>query len=335
MTLWRIIPGKDGEFEDTMLENHVIALGGNKIGDLIKMNTWEELREEFKQAYQIVSNLSAGVQAGNLWRLLNEVKVGDHVALALKSQSSIVIGEVKGPYSFNPRIDENCPHVRNVAWLSGPIPRILFPHDILYSFNALIALCGVYKPNAEDRVLAVMRSHGQPAPELVIEEVEEVEQSIDIVQTSTDQILTQIQENFRKHRMATLVEAILQAQGYFTMKMPPGPDGGVDILAGEGNLGFDGMKMCVQVKTSLQPSNVNIYRALVGTMEAHGAEQGLLVSWGGFTRDVEKEAKQAFFKVRLWGQDELLEMIFKQYDRLPEDIRVDLPLKRIWILAKD
>ena len=87
------------------------------------------------------------------------------------------------------------------------------------------------------------------------------------------------------------MEAVLQAEGYFTQLSPAGPDGGVDILAGRGSLGFEGPRLCVQVKATASPVDVTVLRSLVGTMQSFNAGQGLLVSWGGFTRDLEREAQ--------------------------------------------
>jgi restriction system protein len=41
----------------------------------------------------------------------------------------------------------------------------------------------------------------------------------------------------------------------------------------------------------------------------------------------------SFFKIRLWTQTELLEALFAYYDRLDEDVKAELPLKRIWTVA--
>jgi predicted Mrr-cat superfamily restriction endonuclease len=40
-----------------------------------------------------------------------------------------------------------------------------------------------------------------------------------------------------------------------------------------------------------------------------------------------------FFRVRLWSRKELLEMLFVRYNQLPEEIRLALPLKRVWMVA--
>jgi restriction system protein len=37
--------------------------------------------------------------------------------------------------------------------------------------------------------------------------------------------------------------------------------------------------------------------------------------------------------VRLWTQKEFLESLFAHYDQLDEDLRAELPLKRIWTVA--
>jgi restriction system protein len=40
-----------------------------------------------------------------------------------------------------------------------------------------------------------------------------------------------------------------------------------------------------------------------------------------------------FFPVRFWGQDDLINALLENYSSLDEDLRAELPLKRIWVLA--
>jgi restriction system protein len=65
-------------------------------------------------------------------------------------------------------------------------------------------------------------------------------------------------------------------------------------------------------------------------MSNFGATRGLLVSWGGFKSSAISEAQKHYFQVRLWDSDQLLRAIFEHYERLPEDIQAELPLKRVW-----
>jgi restriction system protein len=71
------------------------------------------------------------------------------------------------------------------------------------------------------------------------------------------------------------------------------------------------------------------------TMRPFQADRGLLVSWGGYTKSALQEARVHFFSIRLWDSQDIMEALFRTYDRLPEDLRADIPLKRIWTLVLD
>jgi Restriction endonuclease len=81
--------------------------------------------------------------------------------------------------------------------------------------------------------------------------------------------------------LAQLVGDILRAEGFVTNVSPAGPDGGVDILAGQGGMGFDGARLAVQVKSGAQLVDAPTLRELQGVMSNFGAARGLLVSWAG------------------------------------------------------
>lgn len=97
-------------------------------------------------------------------------------------------------------------------------------------------------------------------------------------------------------------------------------------------MGFENPRLCVQVKSGDAPVDVTTLRELQGVMDNYGADQGLIVSWGGFKRTVCREARQLFFKVRLWDQSDLVRNIQKHYEYLPNQLQLKLPMKRIWVL---
>ena len=133
--------------------------------------------------------------------------------------------------------------------------------------------------------------------------------------------------------MESLVEAILKAQGFTTYHTDKGADGGIDILAAPDTLGFGQPRICVQVKSQDSPLERPVLDQLVGTMQHVGADQGLLVCWGGFKKTVMAELPRLFFKVRLWDQNDLIDQFLANYDGLDEELRAEIPLKRMWAMA--
>jgi restriction system protein len=91
----------------------------------------------------------------------------------------------------------------------------------------------------------------------------------------------------------------------------------------------------VQVKATEAAADVKIFRELVGTMDHFKAEQGLLVCWGGFTQPLKQEARQKVFKVKLWDQSDLVNAVYRAYDKLSAEIQAELPLKRVWMLVRE
>ena len=122
--------------------------------------------------------------------------------------------------------------------------------------------------------------------------IEEVEEEFDVAQYAKDQILKVIDRKFKGHGFAKLIDQILNAQGYVTQLSPPGVDGGIDILAASGALGFEQPRICVQVKSTTTQVDVKTLRELQGVMRKVKSDLGLIVSWSGFNSKVLSEAKE-------------------------------------------
>ncbi len=327
MSLWLVRAGRHGEQEQEALEHSVVTIGWNEFSDLSYIKTRDELAELYSHVKPASKKMQAANEVGQIWRFFREIQKDDLVALPLKTQSVIVIGKVVGDYEYK-ELTTNIKHIRQVKWLKK-IPRSAFDQDILYSLGAFMTVCQISRNDAENRVKELLRKEAID----VSKESELTEEIIDIEEYARDQIVKFIGRKFKGHNLARLVEAILQAQGYVTKKSSPGPDGGVDILAAAGSLGFNTPRICVQVKSSSSQIDVKVLRELQGVMSKVRADQGLLISWGGFTNKAIREARDAFFSIRLWDAGDLMEAIFRHYERFEDELKAELPLKRIWGLV--
>lgn len=215
----------------------------------------------------------------------------------------------------------------------------MFDQDILYSLGAFMTICEVSRNNAEARVRDLIRNNWRRPGRAGLEPSHEIEPSVDddaerdFATLARDQITTHVGRKFKGHALADLVAAILGAQGYTIHSSPPGPDKGVDILAAPGVLGFGSPRLCVQVKSGDSAVDRPTLDQLIGAMQNFGAEHGLLVSWAGFKQSVDREVASKFFKVRLWEAQDVVDALLGQYERLPEEIRAELPLQRIWTVV--
>lgn len=340
MAVWLVRAGKTGEYESMALDKGQLVIGWDAMPDLSDVTTKELMREIVRVVYRNASPAKVSNAVGQLFAFAQKINVGDLIALPRKSNSTIALGRVTGAYKYQEERSE-ARHTRSVEWVRTDVPRADFAQDLLYSLGAFMTVCRIQRNNAEERFQRILNA--EKDPELIAapsdaDKVTEPEQFFeeappDVAQLAQDQILDHIGASFKGHDLARLVEAVLKAEGYQTHLSPPGPDGGVDILAGRGALGFEAPRLCVQVKSSSAPSDVTVFRGLQGTMATFKAEQGLLVCWGGFNAAVRREARLSYFAVRLWDAAELVAAVLRNYERLPEELQAELPLKRIWALV--
>ena len=330
MTVWVVRAGRDGQREAFALDNSVVLIGWDELTDLSEFE-WDDLRAEISNLYPEESSGTIGNWAGQAFAFVNEIENGDMVVLPLKGTPVIAVGRISGNYQYKPDNPAGAKHVRSVQWITVDLPRLSIDDDILASLGTFRTVYRVRAENAERRISAIVEGIDGQLEEQGQEEPLPTE--IDLETQAKDQIRRFIDQKFRSHNFANLVSAILVAKGYTVELSSPGPDGGVDIVAGKGALGFGEPKIVVQVKSGSITADVNSVRELSGLIEEFGADRGLFVSWGGFSRTVLNESRQRFFKVRLWDSDDVLREIQENYDNLPDDIQARLPLKHILVLV--
>lgn len=342
MAIWLIRAGSHGEYEQKFIQESRVYVTWDDLDlDLAKLSQRAELTAAVTQRYPDTKPKAIANWVSQIWSFAHEFKKSDLVILPLKTQRAIQIGEVTGDYHFEPGGPNPFFHWRPVKWIAEAVPRAHFGKDLLNTFGAFLTICRVQRNNAEARI-AAMRTNGWK-PETIaaitrttaaaVAGSADATEDTDLEEAARDQIAQLIAARFKGHGLTRLVEAILKAQGYTTYRSAEGPDGGADILAGAGPLGFGAPRLCVEVKSEDTLIDRPTVDKLLGAVTKFGAQEGLFVSWSGFKTNVQKELAASFFRVRLWTQKEVLEALFAHYDHLDDDLKAELPLKRIWTVA--
>jgi len=336
MAVWMVRAGRNGEREDLALSDNVVVIGWDELPDLSGVQSREEVERLMLEHHPDAKPKTLVNWSGQVWSFVGRIEAEDLVVLPLKTRSAVAVGRPSGAYEFRPDNPPGARHVRPVTWVRDDIPRTAFDQDLLYSLGAFMTVCQIRRNHAEERIRAI--AEGKPAPtvseppsDASVEE--DASETIDLAAFAQDQIRTFIGQRFKGHDLSRLVDEILQVQGYRTELSPAGPDGGVDIIAGKGPMGFEAPRLVVQVKSSDAPADVRVLRELQGVMKNFGADRGLFVSWGGFKSSVYQEARTLFFEIRLWDADDLIEALAENYGQLPDDLQAELPLKRVWTLV--
>jgi restriction system protein len=333
VAVWTVKGGRHGEREDRCLEKGLIGGGWEQIPDLTAIESRAALADLCEEAAPGWAPKTRSNYVAQLWSLRERMSDGELVVLPLKTTGTIAVGRVNGPYEYRQDLGEDFKHARPVTWLKTDIPRDDFDQDLLYSFGAFLTVGRVRRDNAETRILAAVAGDAttQPAPSSDDEEVPEAEEAIDAGQIAREQIRQRIGQTIAGHDLAALVGAIFDAKGFTVEISPPGADGGVDLLMGSGPTGLESPTIVGQVKTG--QAGIEQYRAIFGLKEHLGADQGLLVAWGGFQGTVKREARNQHFSMLIWDADDLLNALFESYEQLADDWRSRLPLQRAWVLV--
>lgn len=133
-----------------------------------------------------------------------------------------------------------------------------------------------------------------------------------------------------------LVAALLRGMGYHTPYVaPPGPDGGTDVIAYQDPLGTIKPHIRVQVKHRKTAKATREEVAALRGIIRQDREIGLFVSSGGFSADAVREARSGTVHIELIDLDRFLELWESSYDRLTEEDRGLLRLRRVSFLAPE
>src|SRR5215469_1123788 len=223
-TFWGIHAGKTGDAESLFEKKNVVAIGWEQMGDLSGLKTREDFKKKYEQTYPGVKPGAIPVSAGQLYRFVRELKIGDIVIFPLKREADIWLGRVTGEYKYS--ASESYPNLRSVEWLKK-FPRTRFSQGALYEIGSAMSFFQV--KNYADEFQAALEGVAVAAPSVEGEDETISVVADDIEQQSRDFVLKQIHQKLKGHGLAEFVGHLLNLMGYKTKVSEPGPDRGIDI----------------------------------------------------------------------------------------------------------
>ncbi len=170
--VWLIRAGRFGQGEQTALTHGVAVIGWTELGAVQPEDSREQLKDRIRVASGEERSSSLASQAGQIYRFVHEVALGDVVALPLRTMPNhVAIGRVTGDYAYRaeePFLSTDAANTREVDWLARDLPYERFDADLREAFGQQGTVSEISKPAAAQRLLAVVEGADASAIHLVL-----------------------------------------------------------------------------------------------------------------------------------------------------------------------
>ena len=327
MAIWIYRAGRKGEHEKKFLDDGRIYLTWSGLDDRFVKSSPDDIKRMIMQAFPWLSKEKLVEYYALIYPIINGIKKEDLIILPSKFSNTFHFGRVVGDYEFDETAPEFYKHSRKVDWFAPDISKDLFDNQIIYDTNNIRNSVCMIKNKDITKCIEYMVEHDWNRPPMKPFN-EKYEMDWEAAAKST--ISKYIYKNFKGYDMEDLICEILKAKGFTVYNGPKGPDGGQDLLAAVGDMGFESPKICVQVKTQNSHVKKEVVDKLSQTIEKFHTEYGLFVAWNGFDKAV--KPADYFYSIRLWTSKEVVDEVLKYYDKLSPEMQLRIPLKHIWIL---
>ncbi len=173
--MWMVRAGKGAESLEDFIEKGIVAIGGDQVGDIKPGESRKEISKKLIGEDPNRSKSNVALNTGQLYRYLNEIKIGDKVITYDPSRRIYHVGEITSDPVYKPELIAGLPRVRNVKWI-GEVSRDLISTSTRNTLGAISTLF-LLSTEATDEITA--RLEGKKIPE-VFEHEEESEVTEDI-----------------------------------------------------------------------------------------------------------------------------------------------------------
>jgi hypothetical protein len=170
--VWLIRAGRGGQYEQLALDEGVALIGWSDLGELSSEMSRDDLKELIREQYGEERVQSLASQAGQIYRFIHDVKVGDLVVLPLRTKPNhVAVGRILGPYRYRADgvfRDSDGRNTRDAEWIEREIPYERFDPDLREAFGLQGTIRKIAKDDAAARIDEVLDGADASAIHLVL-----------------------------------------------------------------------------------------------------------------------------------------------------------------------
>lgn len=307
---------------DDFIDNGIIAVGWNDLGELSDINNLEEIKALYEEIYSNDKKHSRNMNAGQIYRFTLEFKIEDYVITYKPNERIYWLGKIKSDYYY----DENLItyfHLRKVEW-QNQINRDDLTVKTKNSLGSIASIFEIQNPAKQEILNAIS---GETTEEYI-----EDDENLDLIQEDFSEKAHEfIKDKILEldwEEMQELVASLMRSMGYKTRISPAGSDRGKDIVASPDGLGLEDPRILIEVKHRLGTIGSQDLRSFIGGIRQ--GDKGVYFSSGGFTKDSKYEADRANIPITLIDSDFLVELILQNYDNFDPEGKALIPLRKVY-----
>jgi restriction system protein len=326
--IWCVRAGARGEADGLFLKNNQIGIAASEIAD--DASSLPAARAAFKEAFARsapdAAPASIPISAGQLYRFVHEISIGDIVVYPRKIDRTLRWGEVVGPYVFESDPGAAFAHRRGVRWLHK-LSRDAFTQGALYELGSVLTLFEV-KAFAEE-FREKFEERADPSNETAATgDGSEGKIARDIEETTRDFISKRIKADLKGYALEPFVAALFRAMGYNALATSKSHDEGVDVIAHRDELGIEPPIVKIQVKA--HEANIGADRVKAFYAMVQERDVGIFITTGDYTTHAADFAKSRGNLKLIDGQG-FVDLTRRHYDRMELKFRQQIPLRQVLV----
>jgi restriction system protein len=323
--MWMVRAGEGAYLIYEFLNQNLVAIGWNSVGNLKEVKGLKDIKEKLKKAYPDFKDSQINNFAGQLQRFRFEFQKGQKVVTYAPNERQYHIGEIISDYDYS-QTEAEFHHFRKISWLNK-ISRDSLSTSAKNSLGSTLTIFKI-PYEIEEELLKTKK-----APSSIDEKAIDLEEeTLDTLKEDTeakakefikDKILSLNWEEFQEY-----IAGILRAMGYRTLVSSKGSDRGKDIVGSPDGLGLESPRIKVECKHRKGTMGAPEVREFMAVLR--GVDKGLYISTGGFTREAHYEAERSEKPLTLVDSEMLVNLTILHYDNFDSESRALIPLKKIY-----
>lgn len=316
--------GRGSDLLEDFLSGHRVAIGFIE-ADVSGCTDKGAIRSLVQRARPSESTSQIDVAASQLHRFKNTLAKGDTVVTFDTDARVYHVGAITSDYRYVP----NAPmrHVRDVTW-TGKVAREALTVPTRNSLGSALTLFAI-EGDARAELVAQITAAAPPAPQPQEAMAQDFQAYFEETERRAAELIADAFAAISPDTMPAVVAALMRVTGYHVRLGSAGADRGVDLYASPDPWMVRSPRVKVQVKHRVAAMGGPELRNFIGTLQ--DGDTGVYVSTGGFTKDARYEAERSSRPVSLVDRTELIALFLEHYDKLDEDVRSLVPVKRVYL----